>query len=42
MAEYPLFEGTSKAMEGHATEVLFEEAFKEAIHIAIHWLDADS
>lgn len=42
MVEYPLFKGTSNAMEGHAAEALFEQAFKEGMHIAVHWQDADS
>lgn len=42
MVEYPLFEGTSKAMEGHAAEKLFNQAFQEGMHIAVHWQDADS
>lgn len=42
MVEYTLFEGTSKVIEGHTAEALFEEAFKEGMHIAVHWQDADS
>ena len=29
-------------MESHAAELLFEQAFKEGMYIAVHWQDADS
>ena len=32
IVEYPLFEGTSNAIGGHAAELLFEQALKEGIY----------
>ena len=37
-----LFEGTSKAAEGHAAEIAFGLARDDNVHIEVHWQDGDS
>ena len=37
-----LWEGTSKAAEGHLAEVCFTKAKEEGMVVAINWQDADS
>ena len=37
-----LWEGTSKAAEGHLAEVCFNKAKEEEMVIAVNWQDADS
>ena len=38
----PLYEGTSKSMEGVAARDIFKKMKEEGITIAVHWQDADS
>jgi hypothetical protein len=37
-----LWQGTSKAAEGHLAQVLWAKAKEEGIHVEVNWQDADS
>ena len=38
----PLYEGTSKSMEGKAAEESFAKMKEEGMNVSVHWQDADS
>ena len=42
VTEEQLFEGTSKAAEGHGADNAFRKAYEEGMNIDIHWQDGDS